>query len=403
MTLIFILIIIAIIILGLKHSHGIIFSPVVMTSVIWLIVMTLLLFMGDAYPQLSFRTYLCIFLWIVGIFVGSTISQSATYSDNHLDDPGTFFRSIYYILSLFVIPELYNFATIAIEKGTTGYWLLDLRYAALGKGSGFDKPFSSFFFLFTQCSYMIELLYLKKKNFFKIIPLIFCFLLFGFVMLSKTIFLNFFIYTCIILFFRGILRLKHLLIATGVFLAFLIVFQAYRHSSDVSNVQSYALQTYILSNLYAFDTLEPCSADHFGENTFRLVYSILYKLNLSDIEPVSPILDWIYKPIKTNTYTGLYPCYVDFGIIGVIITSLLIGLFLGYIFKKVQDGSKYHLLLYAFFSGVIVMQYATDEFLTTLTTNIKIALILWIPFLFKKFNLLSRDSIYKSINTIFHQ
>ena len=84
----------------------------------------------------------------------------------------------------------------------------------------------------------------------------------------------------------------------------------------------------------------------------------------------------------------MYPFYVDFGHAGVIIFSIVIGSFLGWLFKKSLMGSKFYIAFYAITLNVIVMQYAADLLFTNLTSNIKLFIVLAIPFVFTKHNLL---------------
>jgi len=142
----------------------------------------------------------------------------------------------------------------------------------------------------------------------------------------------------------------------------------------------------------AFDTLEAGSSSHFGENTFRVVYAILHRLNLSDIPPIYVILDWIQEPIKTNTYTGLYPFFKDFGLWGVGIFAVFFGIFFGWIFKRAQQGNNMFMLIYALYIPIIVMQYVAELFFTNFTLFFKQIILVIIPFLFSKYKLLHKKT-----------
>lgn len=151
---------------------------------------------------------------------------------------------------------------------------------------------------------------------------------------------------------------------------------------------SLLLGIYLLGNMSSFDTLAPCSAHHFGENTFRFLYAIPYKLGISDLEPVDTILPWINYPVITNTYTGMYPFYVDFGVVGVILFAVILGAIYGWTFKKAQCGSNFNILIYAVFSHIIITQYVADMFFTNISGFLKLILLLLGPFYVTKNNLL---------------
>lgn len=389
MTYILILIAVFFLIIGLAYSKNNIFSPSVLTSAVWIVCMILLIYHSSQLPTLSFNFYLCVFLWMAGICLSSAIPQSATFQDSKLNDPGKTIRDVYLIVSVFIIPKLILFAKTAIENGETGVWAFDLRMAALGQGSGFHDTLGGLIVLVTQCSFMLELLCYDKKKKWRLIVATFCYLLYGAVSMSKLAFLNIFLYACVILYFKKRISIKQILGGLGILLAFFLILQSVRHSIEISDAQSTIVSLYILGNFFAFDTLEPCTALHWGENVFRAFYSMFYKLGLSDIESINPFLEWVYKPIPTNTYTTLYPFYVDFGIWGIIIFSILLGFLYGYFFRKAQTGSNFHLLVYAVIVGILVMQYAADQFFFVFAFNLKVFILLFIPFFMTKNNLLN--------------
>ena len=156
------------------------------------------------------------------------------------------------------------------------------------------------------------------------------------------------------------------------------------------NATQSTIVLYMLSNMSAFDTLQPYSSEHFGENVFRIYYAITYKLGLSDIVPVNPILPWIEKPIAINTYTTLYPFFKDFGYIGIGIFGSLLGLFYGWIFKKHQENCLFYTIMYAYFCTLLVTQYNGDGVFTNIAGHVKMLLILCVPFVVDKYKLLRR-------------
>ena len=101
------------------------------------------------------------------------------------------------------------------------------------------------------------------------------------------------------------------------------------------------------------------------------------------------MLKWVIKPIPTNTYTAMYPFYVDFGIIGLIIFPIIMGCTYGWIYKKADKGNNFYILVYATMVNMLIMQYAADLFFTCFFGNVKLILLLIIPFLEKKYNFLS--------------
>jgi oligosaccharide repeat unit polymerase len=108
-------------------------------------------------------------------------------------------------------------------------------------------------------------------------------------------------------------------------------------------------------------------------------------LGLSSIEPVDPILPWIQKPLQTNTYTGMYPFFKDFGIFGVALFSIVLGLVYGWFYKKAKSLKTFSVLAYSYFVTVMISQYVGDMFVTNLTGHIKFLCVLVFPFVCTKY------------------
>lgn len=375
-------------VVGMRCSHNNIFSPSVLTGAIWATALILFVVLGQKLPPLSLNFYLCSFCWISGLSFSSLCAQAATYRDSKLDQPGTLIRNIYLILSVISFPKLINFARAAIANGTSGNWAWDLRLAAIGEGSGFDEAFGGLFVVIWQVCFLMEVLCFEKKKWWRLALITFIYACFGAVTMSKITFLNMFLFSTSILYFKKKISLKHLLSGIGVLLVLFLSLQSIRQAIKFSDMDDNFFVTYIVSNLSAFDTLDSCSAEHFGENTFRFFYAFFNDMGWSNIEPVDILLKWIEKPIKTNTYTAMYPYYVDFGLIGLIIFPLFMGAIYGWLYKKAEMGSNFHIIIYAFVINIIFMQYAADLFFTSLSGNLKLFVFILIPFLCSKHNLL---------------
>ncbi|MCQ2225087.1 MAG: oligosaccharide repeat unit polymerase [Paludibacteraceae bacterium] len=373
---------------GLTCSKNNPFAPSVLTGLLWFVTLLLFLIVDHQLPPLSTSFFITLSCWVFSLCVSSLLTQSATYRQDKYNDPSKMIRNLYLILSILSFPALLQFANTALVGGGSGNWALDLRLAALGKGSGFKETYGGWQTLIWPVSYMLELLCFKKKEWWRLAIALFIYGAFGVVTMSKMVFLSIFLYTGCILFFKNIIRLKHVALSAIPLVLMFAVLQMVRHSSQFSSVTSSFFRTYLLGNMSSFDTLSPCTAHHWGENTFRLFYAIPYKLGMTDVEPVDAILPWIQTPLITNTYTGMYPFYVDFGLLGVILFALILGALYGWTFKKAQSGSNFNILIYAVFSHIIITQYVADMLFTNTAGYLKMILLLLVPFYVTKNNLL---------------
>lgn len=375
---------IILLILGFGCSQRNILSPSIITGAVWLSCLLMFLLMEHNLPSLKIQTLFTISIWIFFFSISSLLTQACHYSKSTLDSPSLLMRNIYLTISIITYPFLLLFAYKAISLGTSGNWAMDLRMAALGNTPYFTEPFESFYVIFWNVSFLLEIITLKKGKYGRLIVIGFIFLSYGFFTMSKIILTSSFIMVVVTFHFKHIFKTKHLIYSIFILLFLLIMIQTLRHTTIQSNS---TLMTYTFGNMSSFETIRPNSSTHFGENTFRIFYAILNKLSLSSTQPIDPLLPWISEPLITNTYTGLYPFYKDFGIWGVGLCAIILGGLSGWIYKKALSGNNFYIALYAFAFNIILMQYVAELFLTNFSRNIKFIILLAIPFLCTKHNL----------------
>lgn len=381
---------VTLLILSFVCSKRDILSPAVITSAVWVICLAAFWVLHHNLPPLSSQFLGSLSLWVTLLCFSSLLMQSMRFrQSSYQKEPSQFVRNIFFWVSVFTYPLLIIFAINALANGEPGDgWSMALRKAAIGSGKGSNGVYGGLHILLWQVAYIIELLYFSKKNWWKVLILAFFYLSVGVFTMSRVVFLDFFIKTVCILYFRKKIKMQHILIGVGLLLVVFVVIQQLRYNVEMDSEDKVDFVVlYFVANMTAFDTLEPASSAHWGENVFRFFYSVSYKLGLSDIEPVNAILAFIKKPVGTNTYTVMYPFFKDFGYWGVGIFAVLLGAFYGWVFKKAQQGNKLFILLYTAIISTIIMQYVAEQFLTNLTTYIKQALLIVLPFIASKFDL----------------
>lgn len=381
-------------IVGLIVSKNNVFSPAVITSVVWLVVFCLFLILDHNLPSLTAKFLMAVSLWIFLFCFGSLFMQSFNFKIEKLQ-PSDFVRNVFFLISILTFPFFLLYVKEALATGETGNWALDLRFAAIGKTAHFKTAYGGWHILVWNVSFLIELFYFSKKNRFKVLVLFLILLSFGFFTMSKAVFLDLFIKILCVLLFRKRVTLKQLFISISCIILIFIFIQSARQTSVQSNpLDNNSLITlYILGNPVAFDTVEPSSSVHFGENVFRVIYVMADKLGLSAVKPINPILPFIKEPINTNTYTVLYPFFKDFGYWGIGVFALIFGLSSGWIFKRAQQGDVFFVVSYVLLVSAIVMQYGAEMFLTHLPSYFKQFLLLSLPFLSMKYKLFIKKEV----------
>jgi len=372
-----------------------IFSPAVITSGIWTFVLFFHLILDTNLNILTDKFFLAISIWVISFCFASLLMQSL-YVNKSVIQPSKLARNIFYYTSLITLPffllKVYEISNMGISSN----WMTAMRLVTVGAVKKVDmEETSPFYVIIWFVSYLIELYNYSKENRKRVFVLLAIYLFFAFATMSKTNFLTLFFGSAFILYTKKIFKLKHLIIGIAGLIIIFLAIQSLRTTSK-ENKNHYVhdmITLYILSPDAAFETIKPASSYYYGENVFRSYYALKYKLGYSRDKPIKIILEFVNVGVFTNTYTILYPFYKDFGITGVLIWGIVLGLFMGYIYSNGESGNLMLMLFYSFIIPQIIMQFAGEFFLTNISLNIKQFIILCIPFLITKYNLFSRNKI----------
>lgn len=223
-----------------------------------------------------------------------------------------------------------------------------------------------------------SLLYYKSKTIKVVIILLN--ILIAMVTMAKIAVLSILFSSLYLCFVKKYIKLRHMAYGMIVFIGFSFLIQNLRHDLDDTETTNF-LALYLSSSMVAFDYYAlPCSSIFWGEYTFRIFYAIGHVIGLTSA-PSDTILDFVSIPDTTNTYTCLYPFYTDFGIIGVLIGSIIYGLFYGYLYKKCKTGGKYELILYAIFLTYILLGFFAELIFTNMSITLQYMFFALLPFL----------------------
>ena len=366
------------------------YAPSVLASGVWLVSLVAYSWIDHGLHPLTNETCSMITYWLALFCIPCWCVQSVYIKPLFKDiRTSVTARDIYYYLTLFTLP-LMVFSVLLVVARSGGNPFSALRDANVAEDNGIRT--TGFFVIFWMVSYIMELQVMSKKNLGRVVLLFLVNLFYAFISMGKMNFMILFLASAIILTRRKILKLWHLAIG-GVVMIFLFVgIQTIRGSYTTPKKFAALYLTSSLGNLNT--NLKPESAEHWGENTFRLFYAFKSALDGGHTKPVDPILE--FKRVEvgefvfgSNTYTALYPFYKDFGKTGVMVFAVILGLLFGYLFKTSEDNSDFALVLYAILAGSIVMQFIGDTFFTVLSQNIQYLVAALLPFIISKYNLFS--------------
>lgn len=366
------------------------YAPSVLASGIWLVSLLAYSWIDHGLHPLTNETCSIITYWLALFCIPSWCVQSVYIKPIFKDiRTSVTARDIYYYLSLCTLP-LMIFSVLLVVARSGGNPFSALRDANVSEDNGIRT--TGFFVIFWMVSYIMELQVVSKENLGRVILLFFINLFYAFISMGKMNFMILFLASAIILTRHKILKIWHLVIG-GVLLMFLFVgIQTIRGSYTTPKKFAALYLTSSLGNLNT--NLKPESAEHWGENTFRLFYAFKSAIDGGRTKPIDPVLEFERVEVGefvfgSNTYTTLYPFYKDFGKTGIMVFAIILGLMFGYLFKTSEDNSDFALVLYAILAGTIVMQFIGDTFFTVLSQNIQYLLAALLPFVISKYNLFS--------------
>lgn len=380
-----IIILVGLVVLSYILSHRDIFNPALLTALLWLAGLLMFLLLPNSLPPLQKQFLLSLMLWSIGLVVGTWVTQSFSYRVHQWECSLTI-RDLYFWLSILCVPLLLHFVYQAITLGSSGNIAMDLRLATLGDNKRIDGDvYTPLYYVLWVVTYLLYLVNIGKDA--KVAnkrAVIMGILVLGFSVatMSKALILTFGLMTLYILYRKQYISTRTILITGACLITVMLAIHGIRQSQTMDQEQVVSIfEQYILRGFCAYDTLKPESSAHWGENVFRLYYAVTYKLGLSNIEPINPLLPWVSKPAPTNTYSTLYPFFKDFGYVGIGVFSVLLGLMLGFVYKKAKGDNSFFIILYAYVLIMVVMQYAAEYFFTNLAGHIKFAILLAIPYI----------------------
>lgn len=359
-----------------------ILSPAVLVSFVWLFALLCYVLLPHSLSPMGRQSLVGVGLWAAGLVVGALFMQSFRYSAHSMQADKRI-REIYFWISLACVPLLARFVIQALGANLDASPAMRLRWAALGSGQIDGAAYSPFYYVLWLATYLLYLYDADRKHWIRACLMGVLVISFGIATMSKLLILNVGVMTLVVLYHKEVIRFRHLVTGAGVLAVILLVFHAIRQAKSLDGeYTAFVVEQYVLRNFAAFDTVQPCSSSHWGENVFRIFYAVTYKLGIGTVEPIDTLLPWISKPVNTNTYTCLYPFFKDFGYWGIALFAPFLGAMIGWVYKRRQQGDEFFTMLYAYFSTMLIIEFDAEIFFTNLAGNVKFVLLLLIPFLF---------------------
>ena len=134
--------------------------------------------------------------------------------------------------------------------------------------------------------------------------------------------------------------------------------------SGSENPEEDYLYTYLLSPLAAFDLLLNSNAvldyGEPGSATFSFFYKILNSIGAN--YKITDFGGWVHVPLITNVFTIMRGYYMDWGMTGIFIMSLVMGVIWGSLYALQKKNYPVYMLLYALIVCYLFFQTFGDYF-----------------------------------------
>ena len=359
-----------------------VFSPLILNSVGWLAAFVSGIFFYDQYYPITTEVFVAWVIWftIVSIlFVLLDPGQKSIFKIKATLQSYTIRLRYEWVIVFFCIVLAWRIWVI----GSTGpeHFFLNLRLASNGiEGFGQLGLVARFYPLIFSL-FIIEWLLLSSGRQRVRLYLLLWMAFYAIGTMGKFAFLTPALVVAFSLALHQKISFKQLLPLGVVSMLIMLVLHFLRSGSFALDDLGYFFSVYTYSPIVALGYLDPSHSLIFGENTFRLYYAVAHALGVTT-PPAEVIISYVEVPSLTNVYTGLFPYYHDFGLVGVFFAALFWGIFFGAIYYFALKGYILALFVYAVFLVVLIASFFHDLFFMVLSGHLQTVIaIVFIGFL----------------------
>jgi oligosaccharide repeat unit polymerase len=286
-----------------------------------------------------------------------------------------FFYTFYIIAMVFTPMYIYQIYKLVIMFDTKDLMAEVRELAVHGEGFGI----LGYTFVINEAMLLVAMWRYPKIPLWQLITIIIANIMYAFGNMEKTTFFLVFTSTIFVLYEKGKIKLRSILIGSGVILVLFYIFNIARSGEDTEYAKNESLLDfigmYILAAPVAYGRLQETISDMFGPNSLYTFHYFYNKFFGGGNVPYQQFQDFVYVPISTNVYTLLRPYYTDFGHMGIVAFAAIYGVTTGFAYRLMKNGNAFGTCLYTYFVYVLILQFF-DDFITVSLSQFSHLLIL---------------------------
>lgn len=364
---------------------GDLFSPWMITVLVWLAILILFQFSGDLLYPLQERFYTCVSIWVSLMSATGIITYYAFPSSRELGQScqdininkeihtNDLFYMFFFTISLVCTPlYVYNIYKVISLFGTTDLFF-NLRIFANAGEKDMVQTLLTYVNAINQALFIIEMWRYPKVNKLRFGAIVLANFMCAVAIMEKgSLFFMLFV-TLFILYEK-----EHIKIRTIALWAVILLFTFYginqmRTSENTVRETTFMdfFNIYILSPSVAFEQVQEKLTEQFGSRSFAFFYAVITRLGLGHYVVEPKLQEFTQVPMFTNVYTVFQPFFQDFGYKGIAFFSTVYGVFTGWLYRQCRNGGAISKCMYAYIVEILVLQFYQENLILSLSMLIQ--------------------------------
>jgi len=363
------------------------FSPWLLTIIVWAAILIMTRMQNDVLYPVTSTFVISLSLWVPIFVICSLVTYILLPSVKDTDKAcvadipiNKKLFNFFWVFSIVITPlYLYKVMQIIMQFDLADM-LYNLRMLAVHGGESYG--FLNYCFVINQALFLTAIWKFPKMKLWKLLSIYAVNMMSCFAIMEKGGFFLLVLITMFVLFQRGIIKMRTIVIGMCVIVVvfFFINFMRSEQTTenetkDMTFIDFFAI--YVLSPPVAFGRLQEDLSGQFGSHTFQVIYLFLNRFG-GHFELNQKLQDFVYVPLPTNVYTIFQPFYQDFGYRGVSYFAMVYGVASGLLYRMFRNGSGFGRCMYSYFVYVLILQFYQENIFMSLVYFSQLTFFIWL-------------------------